>query len=87
MISNPAISSFGESKGCVSEVPFTWVISVSGSLRWRSSAHDLSIGWPFHLVRSYIVPSEPFALCGIDNALDALFALVFHPVPQVFRVL
>ncbi len=38
MISKLANSSFGESSGCVSEVPFSCLISISGSLRTRDAA-------------------------------------------------
>ena len=38
MISKLANSSLGESIGCVSDVPFSCFISISGSLRSRDAA-------------------------------------------------
>ena len=38
MISKLANSSLGESKGCVSDVPLSCLISISGSLRTRDAA-------------------------------------------------
>ena len=40
--SKSAHSSFGDSSGCVSDVPFTWVFSTSGSLRMRWEERAIS---------------------------------------------
>src|SRR6266404_3948497 len=64
----------GEGKGCVSEVPLSWCISVSFSLRSRDAAHAASTGRP--LISTSVGnmrPSERFALCEIaSTSLPAL---------------
>jgi hypothetical protein len=65
MISKSDHSSFVESEGWVSDVPFTWVISTRGSLRIRRSAYASSIGLPAQSTSLNIWPLEPFELCGI----------------------
>jgi len=69
MISKPANSSFGDSSGCVSDVPLIWWISVSRSLRMRDSAHAASIGRPRRSTSvGYMRPSEMLALCEIASS-------------------
>src|SRR5260221_1908193 len=69
MISKFANSSFGDRNGCVSDVPFNCLISISGSLRVRDAAYAASIGRP--LVSTSVGnmrPSDRLALCDIARS-------------------
>src|SRR5438477_10883776 len=66
MISKFANSSFGDKNGCVSDVPFSCLISISGSLRVRDAAYAASIGRPSVSTSvGNMRPSERLALCEI----------------------
>ena len=65
MISKSAHSSLVERAGCVSDVPFTCVISTIGSLRILNSAYSLVNGFPKESFKANIKPSDPLELCGI----------------------
>ena len=66
--------SVGESKGCVSEVPLSWCISVSFSFRSRDAAHAASTGRPLMSTSvGNMRPSERLALCEMaSSSLPAL---------------
>src|SRR6266496_3483069 len=74
MISKFANSSLGDRNGCVSDMPFNCLISISGSLRVRDAAYAASIGRPLVSTSvGYMRPSERFALCEIArSSLPAL---------------
>src|SRR5262245_35320845 len=74
MISKLANSSFGERSGCVSDVPLTCLISVSGSLVLRSLAQAESIGRPLPSTSiGNIRPLLRLALCEMaSTSLPAL---------------
>src|SRR5262245_24490600 len=74
MISKLENSSLGESIGCVSDVPFSCLISIRRSLRTREAAYAASIGRPFVSTSiGYIRPSERLALWEIARrSLPAL---------------
>ena len=68
MISKLANSSLGESKGWVSEVPLSCLISISRSFRMRDSAYAASIGRPLESTSvGYMRPSEKLALCEMES--------------------
>ena len=64
-ISKSAHSSSGDRRGWVSEVPFTWVISTSGSLRIRMAANSASTARPSVYFRRNTWPFDWFVLWGM----------------------
>jgi hypothetical protein len=80
--SKAAYSSPGESTGCVSDVPFTCVISTTGSQRARVRAYSALIGRPSLSTRSNIRPLERFELCGSATNSAPVSALVLSSQRQ-----
>ena len=86
MISKLANSSLGDSSGCVSEVPLSCLISISGSLRIARrgvggvdrAALDVDLGREHAAVREIGVVRD-------GEQLVAGLALAVHPVPEVHR--
>jgi len=87
MISKLANSSLGESKGCVSEVPLSCLISISRSLRMRDSAWQHRSAGPWSQPRSGTMrPSEKVGVVRDGEQLVAGLPLTVHPVPQIPRM-
>ena len=67
--------------GCVSDVPFTCVISTIGSFLKRCSAYIALKGSPATVVNLNICPFDPLELCGIailSTPLSLILSIQVH---------